>query len=538
MIVLRNVDRERNTETLRFNKFCTILNGLVEFIDKGEYYLTKPIDLSMFDYGICKFFNHLNSVYNLDTQGVFGRQIPDGNAIQVGMYEMCVDICHQSFADANDKESMQTRYGILKEIDKIKDNENFWETLHSAEWMHKCISAVCGEQFTSEKIRIVHAIDRVEPFSDFVHCYLEISDFSILDVVKFYKFAIELDEVYREVTSDREKIVSKLIEDGKNPGKFLYYHNMQLYVSHTVVSLSELPVVNNYLEAKYVNTIERIKRVFETGPGMLSQVYDVFFKSLAYRSHDDGWDYAIFSIFVNLLYGVISPTYNGERLSRIESLVFETYLTVEYHNKFTDRIRVESTPTQQKMIDYLVKTYGTYKTTNSTKGGIFDIIEKINNDGDPQAPGLDRTIPFKLEYGEFVRNLYHGDKDILVLVKFHLVPRHRFLTLDLLREYIDYYLALYKYLKTELMLNICESQLCCTFAYSFITEHDDLIKINKELSRLYDEAFDTLCMKAGVNIPTMEYPCSECFDLDVMYKKSDKPSDSEFDKGQLLCSCC
>lgn len=69
MIVLRNVDRERNTETLRFNKFCTILNGLVEFIDKGEYYLTKTIDLSMFDYGICKFFNHLNSVYNLDTQG-------------------------------------------------------------------------------------------------------------------------------------------------------------------------------------------------------------------------------------------------------------------------------------------------------------------------------------------------------------------------------------------------------------------------------------------------------------------------------------
>lgn len=311
MIVLRNVDRERNAETLRFNKFCTILNGLVEFIDKSEYYLTKTIDLSMFDYGICKFFNHLNSVYNLDTQGVFGRQIPDGNAIQVGMYEMCVDITHRSFANANDKESMQTRYSILKEIDKIKDNENFWETLHSAEWMYKCISAVCGEQFTSEKIRIVHAIDRVEPFSHFVHCFLEISDFSILDVVKFYKFAIELDEVYREVTSDREKIVSKLIEDGKNPGKFLYYHDLQLYVSHTVVSLSELPVINNYLEAKYVNTVERIKRVFETSPGMLSQVYDVFFKQLAYRSHDDGWDYAIYSIFVNLLYGVISSTYNG-----------------------------------------------------------------------------------------------------------------------------------------------------------------------------------------------------------------------------------
>lgn len=528
MIVLRNVDRERNAETLRFNKFCTILNGLVEFIDKGEYYLTNTIDLTMFDYGICKFFNHLNSVYNLDTQGVFSRPIPVGNAIQVGMYEMCVDICHRAFANANDKESMMLRNGILKEIDKIKDNENFWETLHSAEWMYKCISAVCGEQFTSDKIRIVHAIDRVEPFSHFVHCYLEISDFSILDVVKFYKFAIELDEVYREVTSDREKIVSKLIEDEKNPGKFLYYHGLQLYVSHTIISLSELPVINNYLEAKYVNTVERIKRVFETGPGMLSQVYDVFFKSLAYRSHDDGWDYAIYSIFVNLLYGVISSTYIQERLSRIESLVFETYPTVEYHNKFSDRIREESTPNQQKIIEYLTKTYGTHKTTNVTMGGIFDIIEKINNDA---------TIPYKLEYGEFVRNIYHGDKDILVLVKFHLVSRHRFLTLDLLREYIDYYLALYKYLKTELMLNICESQLCCSFAYSFITEHDDLIEINKELSRLYEEAFDTLCMRANVNVPTMEYPCSECFDLDALGKvKDDKPS--EIDKGQLLCSCC
>lgn len=530
MIVLRNVDRERNAEILRFNKFCLLMNGLVEFIDKGEYYLTKTIDLSMFDYGICKFFNHLNSVYNLDTQGVFGRQIPDGNAIQVGMYEMCVNICHKAFANANDKESMQMRYGILKEIDKIKDNENFWETLHSAEWMHKCISIVCGEQFTSDKIRIVHAIDRVEPFSDFVHCYLEISDFTILDVVKFYKFAIELDEVYREVTSDREKIVSKLIEDGKDPGKFLYYHDLQLYVKHTIASLSELPIVNRYLEAKYVNTVERIKRVFDTGPGMLSQVYDVFFKSLAYKSHDDGWDYAIYSIFVNLLYGVISPTYIGERLNRIESLVFETYPTVEYHNKFTDRIREESTPNQQKMIEYLTEIYGTYKTTNATRGGIFDIIEKINND---------TTIPFKLEYGEFVRNLYHGDKDILVLVKFHLVPRHRFLTLYLLREYIDYYLALYKYLKTELMLNICESQLCCSFAYSFITENDDLIAINKELSRLYSEAFDTLCKKANVDVGSMKYPCSECFDLDPMYKQQENCDKSpEIDKGKLLCSCC
>lgn len=531
MIVLRNVDRERNAEILRFNKFCTIMHGLVEFIDNGEYYLTNTIDLTMFDYGICKFFNHLNNVYNLDTQGVFGRQIPDGNAIQVGMYEMCVDICHRAFANANDKESMQMRYGILKEIDKIRDSENFWETLHSAEWMYKCISAVCGEQFTSDKIRIVHAIDRVEPFSDFVHCYLEISDFSILDVVKFYKFAIELDEVYREVTSDREKIVSKLIEDGKNPGKFLYYHGLQLYVSHTVVSLSELPVINNYLEAKYVNTVERIKRVFETGPGMLSRVYDVFFKQLAYRSHNDGWDYAIYSIFVNLLYGVISSTYVGERLSRIESLVFETYQTVEYHNKFSDRIREESTPNQQKIIEYLAKTYGTHKTTNANKGGIFDIIEKINNDV---------TIPYKLEYGEFVRNLYHGDKDILVLVKFHLVPRHRFLTLDLLHEYIDYYLALYKYLRTELMLNICESQLCCTFAYSFITEHDDLIKINKELSRLYDEAFDMLCMHAGVAVGSMKYPCSECFDLDVIGKSKEGQAQGldEIDKAKLMVSCC
>ena len=537
MIVLRNVDRERNAEILRFNKFCTIMHGLVEFIDNGEYYLTNTIDLTMFDYSICKFFNHLNSVYNLDTQGVFGRQIPDGNAIQVGMYEMCVDICHRAFANANDKESMLLRNGILKEIDKIKDNENFWETLHSAEWMHKCISAVCGEQFTSEKIRIVHAIDRVEPFSDFVHCYLEISDFTILDVVKFYKFAIELDEVYREVTSEREKIVSKLIEDGKNPGKFLYYNGLQLYVSHTIVSLSELPVINNYLEAKYLNTVERIKRVFETGPSILSRVYDVFFKSLAYKSYDDGWDHAIYSIFVNLLYGVISATYVGERLSRIESLVFETYPTVEYHNKFKNRIREESTPNQQKIIEYLTKTYGTYKTTKTTKGGIFDIIEKINNDA---------TIPYKLEYGEFVRNLYHGgsagsrsrlDKDILVLVKFHLVPRHRFLTLDLFREYIDYYLALYKYLKTELMLNICESQLCCDFAYSFITEHDDLIKINKELSRLYEEAFVTLCEKASVDVGSMSYPCSECFDLDPMYKQQED-TPSEVDKAKLMVSCC
>lgn len=187
-----------------------------------------------------------------------------------------------------------------------------------------------------------------------------------------------------------------------------------------------------------------------------------------------------------------------------------------------------------------MKTYGTHKTTNANKGGIFDIIEKINNDGDPQAPGLDRTIPYKLEYGEFVRNLYHGDKDILVLVKFHLVPRHRFLTLDLLREYIDYYLALYKYLKTELMLNICESQLCCTFAYSFITEHDDLIKINKELSRLYDEAFDTLCMRANVNVPTMEYPCSECFDLDALDKSKEGQAQGldEIDKAKLMVSCC
>lgn len=194
------------------------------------------------------------------------------------------------------------------------------------------------------------------------------------------------------------------------------------------------------------------------------------------------------------------------------------------------------------MIEYLTETYGTYKTTNANKGGIFNIIEKINNDRDPHAPGLDRAIPFKLEYGEFVRNLYHGDKDILVLVKFHLVPRHRFLTLDLLREYIDYYLALYKYLRTELMLNICESQLCCTFAYSFITEHDDLIKINKELSRLYNEAFDTLCIRANAGIPTMEYPCSECFDLDPMYNGSNNGNiqreDPEVDKGKLLCSCC
>lgn len=529
MIVLRNVDTDRNVETLRFNKFCLLMNGLVEFIDKGEYYLTKTIDLSMFDYGICKFFNHLNSVYNLDTQGVFGRPIPDGNAIQVGMYEMCVDICHRAFA--NDKESMQTRYGILKEIDKIRDSENFWEVIHSLEWIHKCISAVCGEQFTSDKIRIVHAIDRVEPFSHFVHCFLEISDFSILDVVKFYKFAIELDEVYREVTSDREKIVSKLIEDGKNPGKFLYYHGLQLYVSHTIISLSELPVINNYLEAKYVNTVERIKRVFETGPGMLSRVYDVFFKQLAYRSHNDGWDYAIYSIFVNLLYGVISSTYVGERLSRIESLTFETCPTGEYHNKFTDRIREESTPNQQKIIEYLTKTYGTHKTTNATKGGIFDIIEKINNDA---------TIPYKLEYGEFVRNLYHGDKDILVLVKFHLVSRHRFLTLDLLREYIDYYLALYKYLKTELMLNICESQLCCSFAYSFITEHDDLIKINKELSRLYNEAFVALWKASGGDVPTMVAPCSECFDLDALDKSKEGQAQGldEIDKAKLMVSCC
>lgn len=530
MIVLRNVDRERNAEILRFNKFCTIMHGLVEFIDNEEYYLTNTIDLTMFDYGICKFFNHLNSVYNLDTQGVFGRQIPDGNAIQVGMYEMCVDICHRAFANANDKESMMLRYGILKEIDKIRDSENFWETLHSAEWMYKCISAVCGEQFTSDKIRIVHAIDRVEPFSHFVHCYLEISDFSILDVVKFYKFAIELDEVYREVTSEREKIVSKLIEDGKNPGKFLYYHGLQLYVKHTIASLSELPVINNYLEAKYVNTIEQIKRVFETGPGMLSRVYDVFFKSLAYKSYDDGWDYAIYSIFVNLLYGVISSTYVGERLSRIESLVFETYPTVEYHNKFKNRIREESTPTQQKIIEYLTKTYGTHKTTNANKGGIFDIIEKINND---------ETIPYKLEYGEFVRNLYHGDKDILVLVKFHLVPRDRFLTLDLLRKYIDYYLALYKYLEVEQKLNIAEIQLCCKFPFSFITENDDLIAINKELSRLYEEAFVALCEKANVEVGSMTYPCSECFDLDPMYKQQeDGDLSPEFDKDKLLCSCC
>lgn len=536
MIVLRNVDRERNAEILRFNKFCTIMHGLTEFIEGKDFYISKVIDLTMFDYGICKFFNHLNSVYNLDTQGVFNRQIPDGSAIQVGMYEMCVNITYRAFADGNDKESMLLRYGILKEIDKIKGIENFWETLHSAEWLHKCISVVCGDKFISEKIRIVHAIDRVEPFSHFVHCYLEISDFSIIDVVKFYKFAIELDQVYREVTSDREKIVSKLIEDGKDPGKFLYYHGLQLYVKHTIASLSELPVINNYLEAKYVNTVERIKRVFETGPGMLSQVYDVFFKQLAYRSYADGWDYAIYSIFVNLLYGVISSTYVGERLSRIESLVFETYPTVEYHNKFTDRIREESTSNQQKIIEYLTETYGTHKTTNATKGGIFDIIEKINND---------ETIPFKLEYGEFVRNLYHGDKDILVLVKFHLVPRDRFLTLDLLREYIDYYLALYKYLRTKLMLNICESQLCCTFAYSFITEHDDLIKINKELSRLYDEAFDTLCMRANVNIPTMTYPCSECFDLDPMYKQQedgdlspDSRSEPKVDPNEILATCC
>lgn len=348
--------------------------------------------------------------------------------------------------------------------------------------------------------------------------------------MKFYKFAIELDEVYREVTSEREKIVSKLIEDGKNPGKFLYYHGLQLYVSHTIISLSELPVINNYLEAKYVNTVERIKRVFETGPGMLSQVYDVFFKRLAYRSHDDGWDYAIYSIFVNLLYGVISSTYNGERFSRIESLVFKTYPTVEYHNKFTDRIREESTPNQQKIIEYLTKTYGTHKTTNANKGGIFDIIEKINNDV---------AIPFKLEFGEFVRNLYHGEKDMLVLVKFQLVPRHRFLTLDLLQEYIDYYLALYKYLKTELMLNICESQLYCPFAYSFITEYDDLIEINKELSRLYDEAFDTLWKALGGDTLTMKYPCSECFDLDAIDKsKEEKFPYSEIDKAKLMVLCC
>lgn len=518
-----------------FTNLAENLSELTAFCFEHQYFCgfdgVSSNDYEWYDF--VKFFNHLNRVYNLDTQGVFGRQIPDGNAIQVGMYEMCINITYRAFANANDKASMQMRYGILKEIDKIKDNENFWETLHSAEWMYKCISAVCGDQFTSEKIRIVHAIDRVEPFSHFVHCYLEISDFSILDVVKFYKFAIELDEVYREVTSEREKIVSKLIEDGKNPGKFLYYHGLQLYVKHTIASLSELPVINNYLEAKYVNTIELIKRVFETGPGMMSRVYDVFFKSLAYKSYTDGWDYAIYSIFVNLLYGVISSTYVGERLSRIESLVFETYPTVEYHNKFTDRIREESTPNQQKIIEYLTKTYGTHKTTNANKGGIFDIIEKINND---------ETISYKLEYGEFVRNLYHSDKDILVLVKFHLVPRHRFLTLDLLREYIDYYLVLYKYLRTELMLNICEVQLCCPFAYSFITEHDDLIEINKELSRLYDEAFDTLCKKANVDVGSLKYPCSECFDLDPMYNGGNngniQKEGLESDKGKLLCSCC
>ena len=527
MIHLRNVDRERNAETLRFNKFCTIMHGLTEFIEGKDFYISKVIDFTMFDYGICNFFNHLNSVRNLDTQGVFGRQIPDGNAIQVGMYEMCVDICHRAFANANDKESMLLRNGILKEIDKIRDNENFWETLHSAEWLYKCISAVCGDNFIPEKIRIVHAIDIVEPFSHFVHCYLEISDFSILDVVKFYKFAIELDEVYREVTSDREKIVSKLIEDGKNPGKFLYYHGLQLYVKHTIASLSELPVINNYLEAKYVNTVERIKREFDTGPGMLSQVYDVFFKQLAYRGHNDGWDYAIYSIFVNLLYGVISPTYVGERLSRIESLVFETYPTVEYHNKFKNRIREESTPNQQKIIEYLTETYGTHKTTNTNKGGIFDIIEKINND---------ETIPFKLEYGEFVRNLYHGDKDILVLVKFHLVPRDRFLTLDLIRKYIDHYLAIYKYLEVEQKLNIAEIQLCCKFPFSFITENDDLIAINKELSRLYEEAFVSLCEKASVGVGSMTYPCSECFDLDPMYKQQEDKQKA--DPNEILATCC
>lgn len=50
MIVLRNVDRERNAEILRFNKFCTIMHGLVEFIDKGgilpyEYYRSHHVRL-------------------------------------------------------------------------------------------------------------------------------------------------------------------------------------------------------------------------------------------------------------------------------------------------------------------------------------------------------------------------------------------------------------------------------------------------------------------------------------------------------------
>ena len=485
------------------------MSSLTKFIDDAEYYvLPREIEFTLFDYGIIKFFNHLNGVFNLDTVGIWQRQIPDGNAIQKGMYELTLGRVRREFAHENDKESMTFRDVILNEIDKIKDNENFWKTLHSENWLRSCISAACGDRFESYDIRICHTINKFEWFSDFVHCHIELHNLPILDIVKFYKFTVILSKIYRELTTN-----PRYFNITETRDKYLYFDELQLYVSNTIISLSDLLVINKYLESKYLNTIEWAKKAFECVPEMQAQFYDVFTEAIAYKNNTDSFKYEIFSIFVKILYQVSKRKFNYDKISRIESLAYGTRSTLEFHRKFNYELThetIEQDSDEFKIIEYLKEKYGSYKmpeTLNRYENGIRDVIEQINND---------TTIPFKLEYGELVQNEDSpSNVRIHALVKFQLVPFNQSLTVQMIHAYIEYYLAIYKYLEFDLNLNLCEIQLCCGFAASFITEYDDLIELNKEMYTLYDSAYYGLLTEAGIYFHTIKAPCSECFDSDV-----------------------
>lgn len=490
------------------------MSSLTKFIDDAEYYvLPSEIEFTLFDYGVIKFFNHLNSVFNLDTVGLFGKSIPDGSAIQTGMYELTLGRVRREFAHENDKESMSFHDVILKEIDKIKDNENFWKTLHSENWLRSCISAACGDRFESYDIRICHTINKFEWFSDFVHCHVELHNLPILDVVKFYKFTVILSKIYRELASN-----PRYFNITETRDKYLYFDEMQLYVSNTIISLSDLPVISKYLESKYLNTIEWAKKAFECVPEMQAQFYDVFTEAIAYKNNTDSFKYEIFSIFVKILYQVSKRKFNYDKISRIESLAYGTRSTLEFHQKFHHKFyrkshyehkpeTIDQDSSEFKIIEYLKEKYGSCETLDRYKNGIRDVIEQINNDA---------TIPFKLEYGELVQNEDSpSNVRIHALVKFQLVPFNQSLTVQMIHAYIEYYLAIYRYLEIELNLNLCEIQLCCGFAASFITEYDDLVELNKEMYTLYDSAYYGLLTEAGIHFHMIKAPCSECFDSDV-----------------------